>query len=62
MELSESCLYSSLYVGCCCHPRDKPYLLYFDLAECIYVTSTEVKEIWEGDTSLLDACPTTQVN
>ena len=44
-------------------PRDKPYLLFFDLSDCIYVTTTALTRIIEDDNaSLLFTCPTPQVN
>ncbi|XP_065916775.1 choline transporter-like protein 2 [Dysidea avara] len=39
----------------------KPNLLFFDLSECIYVQTSQVKRIWESDEAKLFACPTTQV-
>ncbi|XP_065916951.1 choline transporter-like protein 2 isoform X2 [Dysidea avara] len=41
--------------------EDKPYLLFFDLTECIYVVTTTVQSILSSNESTLFACPTTQV-
>ena len=49
-----------LLLLCSCY-RDKPYLLFFDLTECIYVVTTTVQSILSSNESTLFACPTTQV-
>ena len=49
------------YLLLCSFCRDRPYLLFFDLTQCIYVVTTTVESILSSNETRLFACPTTQV-